>query len=69
MFAPFCYRHGSRVLLPTTAITALIPTDCGLVAHFTCTCGETGIRRPNSGQSGLRETVLTRNRDRLRAGR
>jgi hypothetical protein len=43
MFAPFCYRHGSRVLLSTTAITALIPTDCGLVAHFTCTCGETGI--------------------------
>lgn len=42
MFAPYCERHGSRVLLPTTAITALERTPTGLLARFTCHCGQTG---------------------------
>jgi len=42
MFAPYCESHGSRILLPTSSITALIPTHDGIVAHFTCTCGRTG---------------------------
>ena len=45
MFAPYCTRHGSRVLLPNSAITALYRTDDGLVAHFTCHCGEPGTWR------------------------
>lgn len=43
MFAPYCESHGSRVLLPTSAITALESTGRGMVAHFTCSCGETGV--------------------------
>jgi hypothetical protein len=45
MFAPYCEAHGSRILLPTSAITALVSTEQGIVAHFTCTCGQTGIWR------------------------
>lgn len=48
MFAPYCKRHGSRVLLPTSAITALVSTDEGMMAHFTCICGQTGVWRARS---------------------
>jgi hypothetical protein len=45
MFAPYCERHGSRVLLPTTAIKALDSTDNGMVVYFECTCGQVGVWR------------------------
>lgn len=45
MFAPYCETHGSRVLLPTTAITAIEQTDDGLVARFICDCGRAGVWR------------------------
>jgi hypothetical protein len=43
MFAPYCEQHASQVLLSTTAITALKPTEGGLLVYFTCTCGHRGI--------------------------
>lgn len=46
MFAPYCERHGSRILLPTTAIKALETTAEGLVAYFECSCGHFGVWRP-----------------------
>lgn len=45
MFAPYCERHGSRILLSTTAITALESTANGIVARFECSCGQVGIWR------------------------
>lgn len=45
MFAPYCERHGSRILLPTTAIRALESTDNGLVVQFECVCGQVGTWR------------------------
>jgi hypothetical protein len=43
MFAPYCERHGSRVLLPTTAIQALESTETGMVVQFQCICGQIGL--------------------------
>jgi hypothetical protein len=43
MFAPYCERHESRILLPTTAIKALESTDGGIVVHFECSCGQRGV--------------------------
>lgn len=45
MFAPYCNRHGSRVLLPTSAITALVRRTNGLEAEFLCHCGAHGVWR------------------------
>jgi hypothetical protein len=49
MFAPYCETHRSRVLLPTTAITALEHTEDGMVARFVCSCGQVGVW--HAGQS------------------
>jgi hypothetical protein len=46
MFAAYCPRHQSKILLSTDAITALIRTEDGLLAHFVCTCGEPGTWIP-----------------------
>lgn len=43
MFAPYCESHGSRVLLTTESITALVSTDQGIVVHFVCSCGASGV--------------------------
>lgn len=43
MFAPYCNRHGSRVLLPTSAITALVRGPNGIEARFVCHCGAQGV--------------------------
>ncbi len=43
MFAPYCTAHRSRVLLPMASITRLDSTENGIVANFTCICGEEGI--------------------------
>lgn len=43
MFAPYCTRHGSRVLLPTSAITALVRGMDGIEAEFICHCGARGV--------------------------
>lgn len=43
MFAPYCNRHGSRVLLPTSAITALVRGMDGIEAEFICHCGARGV--------------------------
>lgn len=49
MFAPYCETHRSRVLLPTTAITALEHTDDGMVARFVCSCGQVGVWHAGQG--------------------
>ena len=46
MFAPYCESHGSQVLLPTEAITDLVSTPSGMMAHFVCHCGTAGVWRP-----------------------
>ena len=46
MFAAYCDRHETRVLLPTEAITDLVSTPTGMIAHFTCHCGSAGVWRP-----------------------
>jgi hypothetical protein len=46
MFAPYCETHGSRVLLSTDNITAMVQGESGLIAHFTCICGATGTWEP-----------------------
>jgi hypothetical protein len=43
MFAPYCNRHGPRVLLPTSAITALVRGMDGIEAEFICHCGARGV--------------------------
>jgi hypothetical protein len=43
MFDPYCENHGSRILLPTSAITALVANDEGMTAHFICYCGAPGV--------------------------
>jgi len=45
MFAPYCEAHDSRILLPTSAITALVSTESGIIARFTCICGTPGTWR------------------------
>lgn len=45
MFAPYCRHHGARVLLPMSAITALIRGPGGLEVHFVCHCGTVGVWR------------------------
>jgi hypothetical protein len=47
MFAPYCNRHGSRVLLPTSAITALVRGMDGIEAEFICHCGARGVWKAN----------------------
>lgn len=47
MFAPYCERHGSKVLLPLDAIGGLASDDDGMVVAFTCTCGHRGVWRPS----------------------
>ena len=49
MFAPYCERHGSRVLLSTSDIVAISHDDRGLFAEFVCTCGYHGTWRPAAG--------------------
>lgn len=51
MFAPHCDTHGTRVLLPMSAITALMRGTDGLQVEFTCHCGTRGVWRsgPNAG--------------------
>lgn len=48
MFAPYCARHGSRVLLTTRNITALVATENGLQAHYRCSCGLRGVWDPST---------------------
>ena len=45
MFAPYCEAHESRILLPASAITALVSTENGIIARFTCSCGTPGTWR------------------------
>ena len=45
MFAPYCEKHGSRVLLPTTAIKAIHSTADGIIVHYECICGHFGVWR------------------------
>jgi hypothetical protein len=42
MFDVFCEAHGRRILLPTSRVR-LANTDHGIVVHYTCTCGHTGV--------------------------
>jgi hypothetical protein len=42
MFDVFCPTHGSRVLLGSRQIDALVATDHGLELHWTCHCGTSG---------------------------
>jgi hypothetical protein len=48
MFAPYCEQHASQVLLSTTAITALKPTEHGLLVYYTCICGHPGVWKPSA---------------------
>ena len=47
MFAPYCESHGSRILLTIESITALVSTDQGVVVHFVCSCGASGVWSPD----------------------
>lgn len=57
MFAPYCETHRSNVLLPASAIKALVSTDEGILAHFECFCGTTGVW--TSGQAVRRPRGTT----------
>ena len=43
MFDVFCRRHGSRVLLSTGNIEALLNQPDGVELHWHCWCGEHGV--------------------------
>lgn len=58
MFAPFCEKHGSTVLLPMSAITALENKPDGLVAHFTCYCGNKGTWCGHEGSWNTRVATV-----------
>ena len=40
MFAPYCTRHESRVLLGYESVVAIEPTPRGLKVMLRCHCGE-----------------------------
>ena len=40
MFAPYCPRHQSRVLLGYESVVAIEPTPLGLKVMLRCHCGE-----------------------------
>lgn len=42
MFAPYCPRHGKRVLLSVDDIVDLTRGETGALVHFRCTCGYQG---------------------------
>ena len=42
MFAPYCPRHGHRVLLDSDCMT-VINTAAGIEARWRCTCGYLGV--------------------------
>lgn len=42
MFAPFCERHGARVLLTTHEITGMTRTPLGWEVAYRCYCGSEG---------------------------
>ena len=43
MFDVFCPNHGSRVLLFSDDIEALINHPDGIALHWHCPCGERGV--------------------------
>lgn len=46
MFAPYCERHGSKILLSLDSIDGMANDDDGMFVAFTCTCGHRGVWRP-----------------------
>ena len=53
MFSIDCPRHGCRVLLGSRSIEALVNTPDGIVLHWRCRCGATGVE--HLGVSGNRQ--------------
>lgn len=47
MFAPYCPRHHSRVLLFAENIESLNRSESGFEVHFRCTCGYRGTWIPD----------------------
>ena len=43
MFAVYCPRHGTRVLLFEDNIEGLINHSAGVRLHWRCTCGQAGV--------------------------
>jgi hypothetical protein len=46
MFAVWCPRHESRVLLFPASILALETTSRGIRIRYRCTCGHEGLSPP-----------------------
>ncbi len=51
MFAPYCPKHRSRVLLNVDDIVDLRREEAGLLVHFRCSCGYVGRWDPTQGLS------------------
>lgn len=54
MFAPFCERHGARVLLTAHEITGMVRTPLGWEVSYRCYCGDEGVTllgRPDLDQA------------------
>jgi len=43
MFAVFCERHGSKVLLGSGDVIAMTNGPAGPQLHWECFCGQTGV--------------------------
>ena len=52
MFTVHCPGHGTRVLLGSRSVDALVNTEHGIVVHWHCRCGTRGTLRTGAATSG-----------------
>jgi hypothetical protein len=57
MFAVYCPRHRSRVLLGHGAIQSVTNTAAGVVVRWECDCGAVGTMRTGRRPARLRDTI------------
>jgi hypothetical protein len=57
MFAVYCPRHRSRVLLGHGAIQSVTNTADGVVVRWECHCGAVGTMRTGRRRARLRDTI------------
>jgi hypothetical protein len=57
MFAVYCPRHRSQVLLGPRSIQSLVNTPDGVVMQWECHCGAVGTMRTGRRPARVRDTV------------
>ena len=57
MFAVYCPRHRSQVLLGHSSIQSVVNTRDGVVMHWECYCGAVGTMRTGRRSARARDTI------------